>query len=304
MARRLPLLAIAIAYFALSIAYSLATPLNEGPDEIWHYLYVRHIAEGKGLPIQDPRGYGVMMSQHEASQAPLYYLVSGLLTSWIPTTDPVSAFVENPQASIGHPSTIDNKNRFVHPASEDYLFADNPLAQRIARLVSAMFGSLTVWFTGLIALKLRPTNLAFASLAAGLVAFNPQFIFTGATVTNDSSVAFAGSLLLFCIVGLWNDPTSRRWTLALGASVGVAFLTKFSSSAAIPLVGLVLTAIAWRRRDWRLFLTQSAIIVASSHRNLRLVVDSQPDLVRRLSAKRRSRSTRHSAKRHGRRDRL
>ena len=258
--KRLPLLAIAITYFALSIAYSLATPLNEGPDEIWHYLYVRHIAEGKGLPIQDPRGYGVMMSQHEASQAPLYYLVSGLLTSWIRTTNPVSAFVENPQASIGHRSTVDNKNRFVHPASEDYLFADNPLAQRIARLVSAMFGSLTVWFTGLIALKLRPTNLAFASLAAGLVAFNPQFIFTGATVTNDSSVAFAGSLLLFCIVGLWNDPTSRRWTLALGASVGVAFLTKFSSSAAIPLVGLVLAAIAWRRRDWRLFLTQSAII--------------------------------------------
>ncbi len=264
MARSLPLLAIAIAYFALSIAYSLATPLNEGPDEIWHYLYVRHIAEGKGLPIQDPRGYGVMMSQHEASQAPLYYLVSGLLTSWIPTTDPVSAFVENPQASIGHRSTIDNKNRFVHPASEDYLFADNPLAQRIARLVSAMFGSLTVWFTGLIALKLRPTNLAFASLAAGLVAFNPQFIFTGATVTNDSSVAFAGSLLLFCIVGLWNDPTSRRWTLALGTSVGVAFLTKFSSSAAIPLVGLVLVAIAWRRRDWRLFLTHSAIVVTAA----------------------------------------
>ena len=260
MRKRLPLLAIAIAYFALSIAYSLATPLNEGPDEIWHYLYVRHIAEGKGLPIQDPRGYGVMMSQHEASQAPLYYLVSGLLTSWIPTTDPVSAFVENPQAAIGDASKPDNKNRFVHPASEDYLFADNPLAQRVARLVSAMFGSLTVWFTGLIALKLRPRNLAFASLAAGLVAFNPQFIFTGATVSNDSSVAFAGSLLLFCIVGLWNDPTSRRWTLALGASVGVAFLTKFSTSAAIPLVGLVLVAIAWRRRDWRLFLTHSAII--------------------------------------------
>ena len=260
MPRRLPLLAIAITYFALSLSYSLATPLNEGPDEIWHYLYLRHIAEGKGLPIQDPRGWGETISQHEAAQAPVYYLVSGLLTSWIPTTDPVSAFVENPQAAIGDASKPDNKNRFVHPASEDYLFADNPLAQRVARLVSAMFGSLTVWFTGLIALKLRPRNLAFASLAAGLVAFNPQFIFTGATVSNDSSVAFAGSLLLFCIVGLWNDPTSRRWTLALGASVGVAFLTKFSTSAAIPLVGLVLVAIAWRRRDWRLFLTHSAII--------------------------------------------
>ena len=264
MPRHLSLLAIAIIYFALSISYSLATPLNEGPDEIWHYLYVRHIAEGKGLPIQDPRGYGETISQHEASQAPLYYLVSGLLTSWIPTTDPVLAFVENPQASIGDASKVDNKNRFIHPASEDYLFADNPLAQRVARLVSAMFGSLTVWFTGLIALKLRPTNLAFASLAAGLVAFNPQFIFTGATVTNDSSVAFAGSLLLFCIVGLWNDPTSRRWALALGASVGVAFLAKFSSSVAIPLVGLVLTAIAWRRRDWQLFLTHSAIVVTAA----------------------------------------
>ena len=264
MPRRLPLLAIAIIYFALSISYSLATPLNEGPDEIWHYLYLRHIAEGKGLPIQDARGYGETISQHEASQAPLYYLVSGLLTSWIPTTDPVLAFVENPQASIGDASKVDNKNRFIHPVSEDYLFADNPLAQRVARLVSAMFGSLTVWFTGLIALKLRPTNLAFSSLAAGLVAFNPQFIFTGATVTNDSSVAFAGSLLLFCIVGLWNDPTSRRWALALGASVGVAFLAKFSGSVAIPLVGLVLTAIAWRRRDWQLFPTHSAIVITAA----------------------------------------
>ncbi len=290
--RRLPLLAIAITYFALSIAYSLATPLNEGPDEIWHYLYVRHIAEGKGLPIQDPRGYGETISQHEASQAPLYYLVSGLLTSWIRTTDPVSAFVENPQASIGNPSTIDNKNRFVHPASEDYLFADNPLAQRVARLVSAMFGSLTVWFTGLIALKLRPTNLAFASLAAGLVAFNPQFIFTGATVTNDSSVAFAGSLLLFCIVALWKYPTSRRWALALGISVGVAFLTKFSSSVAIPLVGLVLTAIAWRRRDWRLFLTHSAIVVTAAIaisgwwwiRSLIVYSDLAPSALLRLGA--------------------
>ena len=264
MPRRLPLLALAVIYFALSISYSLATPLNEGPDEIWHYLYVRHIAEGKGLPIQDPKGYGVMMSQHEASQAPLYYLVAGLLTSWIPTADAVSAFVENPQASIGNPSTIDNKNRFIHPASEDLLFADNPLAQRIARLVSAVFGSLTVWFTGLIALRLRPTNLAFASLAAGLVAFNPQFIFTGATVTNDSSVAFAGSLLIYCIVALWNDPTSRRWALAVGASVGVAFLTKFSSTAAIPLVGVVLAVISWRRRDLRLFLIHSAIIALAA----------------------------------------
>ena len=292
MARRLPLLALAFTYLALSFSYSLATPLNEGPDEIWHYLYVRHIAEGKGLPMQDPRGYGVMMSQHEASQAPLYYVVAGLLTSWIPTTDPVLAFVENPQASIGDPSTVDNKNRFVHTASEDNLFADNPLAQRVARLVSAIFGSLTVWFTGLIALKLRPANLAFASLAAGLVAFNPQFIFTGATVTNDSSVAFAGSLLLLCIVALWNDPTSRRWSLALGASVGVAFLTKFSSSVAIPLVGLALAAIAWRRRDWRLFLTQSAIIALAAIaisgwwwiRSLILYGDLAPSALLRLGA--------------------
>ena len=191
-------------------------------------------------------------------------MVSGLLTSWIPTTDPVLAFVENPQASVGDASTVDNKNRFIHPPSEGYLFADNSLAQRVARLVSALFGVLTVWFTGLIALKLRPGNRAFASLAAGLVAFNPQFIFTGATVTNDSSVAFAGSLLLYCVVRLWNNPTSRRLALALGASAGVAFLTKFSSIVAIPLIAVVLATIAWRRRDWRFLLSRSAIIALAA----------------------------------------
>ena len=216
--KRLPLLAIAIAYFALSIAYSLATPLNEGPDEIWHYLYVRHIAEGKGLPIQDPtRLWRDDVPTRGGTSAPL-----------LPGVRPSNQLDPHHRSSIGlcresagrHWRRVQNWTIRIAsstPHQKTICFADNPLAQRIARLVSAMFGSLTVWVTGLIALRLRPTNLAFASLAAGLVAFNPQFIFTGATVTNDSSVAFAGSLLLFCIVALWNDPTSRRWALALGS---------------------------------------------------------------------------------------
>ena len=42
------LLAILALYVMLAMLYSVVNPLFEAPDEVWHYEYVRWLAEGKG----------------------------------------------------------------------------------------------------------------------------------------------------------------------------------------------------------------------------------------------------------------
>ncbi|HAJ34988.1 MAG TPA: hypothetical protein DCL15_04785, partial [Chloroflexi bacterium] len=40
------------------LAYSLIVPPFETPDEPFHYGFARHIAQGNGLPVQDPANPG------------------------------------------------------------------------------------------------------------------------------------------------------------------------------------------------------------------------------------------------------
>ena len=67
----------------LGVLYSLITPLFEASDELWHYPFVKRLADGQGLPVQYPDQIGPW--RQEGSQPPLYYALGGLLTSWIDT---------------------------------------------------------------------------------------------------------------------------------------------------------------------------------------------------------------------------
>ena len=61
--------------------------------------------------------------EQEGSQPPLYYLVTGLLTSWIDTDDLPAVRRLNPHATIGIPLARDNKNMVVHAAEPSGLGA-------------------------------------------------------------------------------------------------------------------------------------------------------------------------------------
>jgi hypothetical protein len=43
--------AILVAFVLLSTTYSVVTPIFEAPDELQHYFFVQHLADGEGLPI-------------------------------------------------------------------------------------------------------------------------------------------------------------------------------------------------------------------------------------------------------------
>ena len=46
---------VLLALYALvGSVYSVVTPVMEASDELWHYPVVYHLAQGNGLPVQDP----------------------------------------------------------------------------------------------------------------------------------------------------------------------------------------------------------------------------------------------------------
>ena len=140
----------------LALLYSVTVPLFEGNDESWHYAYVWHIAEGKGLPRQPPEQYPHLARQ-EASQPPLYYLLAAALTRWVPQEDLPALYArENPYPTVLPVVYRDNQNHYVHTDAERFPYRGAALAIRLARLLSVLFGAGTVWGTYRLARKLFP----------------------------------------------------------------------------------------------------------------------------------------------------
>lgn len=46
---------ILIGFLILGDLYSTVNPMFETPDEIQHYFQLKHIADGKGLPVVRPQ---------------------------------------------------------------------------------------------------------------------------------------------------------------------------------------------------------------------------------------------------------
>ena len=103
---------ITLLFVILGVVYSLATPIFEASDELWHYPVVKHIADGRGLPVQRP---GVEAPwQQEGSQPPGYYALAALVTAWIDTDDLSEVRWLNPMANTGQ-STGCGQQEHGHP---------------------------------------------------------------------------------------------------------------------------------------------------------------------------------------------
>ncbi len=256
--RHLGIVALLTVYLALASTYNFVTPLFEAPDEIWHYLYVRHLASGKGLPIQVETGSS-LLDQQEAAQPPLYYALAALVTTSAPRGELSSIAVENPSGSVGDPTTDGNKNHFVHGLSQAFPWRGEVWTVHLARATSTALGALTVALTYLTGLELGlPLGVALAGAAA--VALNPQFLFMSAAVDNDVAVAAAGALLLWCVVRQLRRPLSHRRSAMHGVVAGLALLAKPLALGGVGLVCLALGIAAWRARESiRSFVVHSVI---------------------------------------------
>ncbi len=240
---------IVLIFVVLGTLYSVVTPLFETPDEVWHHLYIKHFADGRGLPVYE-EGVTFPMRQ-EASQPPLYYLLNGWATAWIDTSDVETVIQYNPHAAIGTPSAWANRNVTSHTPYENFPYRGTVLAAHLGRFLSVLMGAGVVVCTYAIARRLFPHPGWLAPAAAALNALIPQFIFIHASINNDVLTTLLAALSLWLLVCIAQDGVSVGRLCTLGAVLGLAALSKLNGLVLVPLSAVVLFALARKRgRTW------------------------------------------------------
>jgi len=230
----------------------------EAPDELHHYFYVKHLADGNPLPVQDPNREALWAQ--EGSQPPLYYALGAAVTSWVDTSDALSLLWPNQHANLGNPLQPGNKNRVVHTEREAWPYQGMVLAVHLVRWLSVLMGAVTVYLTYRLAGDLLPGRPGMPLAAAAVVASIPQFAFISGAVTNDNLIILLSTLALWLLLRVLRGQARQLTFIALGLTLGCAALTKLSGAGLLPLAGFILAVHALRERSWRTFLREGAII--------------------------------------------
>jgi hypothetical protein len=286
--RALKPLAILLGVFVmLALFYSVSIPLFEGPDEDDHFRYAKFIADHRALPVQlfEPGGGS---AGHQGWQPPLYYSLAALVIAPIDKSDHEQRLWRNYAVTfVGDPACC-GRNIYYHTAAEQFPYTRTTLAVHLARLISILFGAVTVAASfeitktvlsasqraigiakhtctcGNRRCKCPVRNERLAIAAAAIVAFNPSFLFASALVSNDAMLAAISSLVLLMWVRLLagQSAPAARSAAILGVLIGLGVLTKTTALGLIPFSMLVLILVAWRQCDVRGAIVGSAAMLA------------------------------------------
>jgi hypothetical protein len=255
----MPLRWLLIAFVLLALIYNYAVPIWESPDEWNHFGMAQFINMTGQLPVQivgQPRPYGY---GQEGSQPPLYYAIAAVLIAPFDRSD-YDERTANPHAIIGDPGEIGNKNFMLHDQIYPPRLSGTELAARVVRLFSTLLGAVTVAAVYFSARVLVPDRASVALLAAGLTAFNPQFVFIAASVNNDNLVTALNSLAIWQMLVMLRDGFDTRRSLIIGLLVALASLSKLSGLVLLPVLGLAALWVLYRSRDWRGFITFCGLV--------------------------------------------
>jgi 4-amino-4-deoxy-L-arabinose transferase-like glycosyltransferase len=261
-----PLLIVLLAYLALAVAYSLASPIYEPTDEVRHFRYVRHILVYRELPVQSADG-----PRAQSHHPPLYYVLGALASWWVDVeqdvyyTPPTNPHWDNRHWEVSD----DNKNQYLHGADEAFPFHGVTLAVYVVRWMTVLIGAGVVCITYFIGREISPAQPAVAAGAAALVAFTPQFIYLSGAINNDIAAALAGAAVLWACVRLVRRGPSWRADVMMGVLYGLALLTKFNLLVLLALIELAYVLAVWRSRSdersqtrpWRVFLRGNLIVL-------------------------------------------
>lgn len=241
------------AFILSGLLYAWASPLFEVSDELWHYPMVKTLADGNGLPVQDPANVGLW--RQEGSQPPLYYLLMAFVTRPINTDDLPELRRLNLQADVGLVTEDGNNNMLIHRLDEGARWTGAALATRLIRWLSVLLAAAGVYATYRFVLTLWPGRGYMPALAAAaFVGFNPMFGFISASVNNDTLTNALSALILWRLAA-WvrKPPATLGWQqVVLGLLLGAGALSKQSALGLIGLAGLVVlysglrSPIRWR----------------------------------------------------------
>ncbi len=241
---RRALLFLVIAHALLATAYSLSVPLGEAPDEADHWAYVSFLARERRLP----QGPTLTQSKHP----PFYHATAALIAAVaVPdfgSLDTRLFLRANPDVSFSPEEVAQGThayNSFIHTTYEDWPWRPGPLAFHLARLWSVVLSTLTVWATYHVVRLSAPGRPAIALLAAGVLAFLPEFAFIGSVVNNDTAAALFGTLALWGGLAIYRHEGRWRAGWWTPLALGLGLWAKVSTLALWPVVGLALLLGWW-----------------------------------------------------------
>lgn len=220
-------------FLFLALLYNCVVPLGEGPDEAGHFAYLLFLAKEGRLPLQSSTASDVPGEGH---QPPLAYLLLMPTVKWLPRSEQQVSLRANP-----HFVWQGGKegSAFLRSSREYWPWEGYTLAWHLARFCTTLLGLLTlIGLWGIAKRFFGDENRAF--LTVSLIAFQPQFIFTMALVTNDALLSTLSTILFgLCLAGEKEKITTYhyfRWAISLGIVFGLALLTKQSAFLLGPLV--------------------------------------------------------------------
>ena len=268
--RRWALPAVLLLYVLLGTAWSFVVPLGEGPDEPAHFQYALFLLREGRLPVQgvEPASSDVPGEGH---QPPLAYVLMQPWVGWLPPDQRVTELYANP---LFRWNGGEQANAYLHGVRDRPPYRGTILAWHLARLWSVALGVASIAVVAATVRQLWPALPSVALGAAALVAFNPQWIFHHALVSNDPPLILLSSVLIYLSVRAaqrtppaesaelhWWDRGVWRLPLACGATLGLMLVTKQSALAFVPLplLGLFLG-----RRSLRSFGRDAVVVLGTA----------------------------------------
>jgi len=212
---------VAAAALAIRIAFAWVLPAFQAPDEEAHFRYVVFLGEQRALPIQPERSIALFADpMHQAYQPPLAY----------------AAFV---------------------PVERAFAAAPPRVRLLAVRFQNALYGAMTVWIGGLVAMRLTRRGDPRRLLTTIALAFLPGFVAVGAAANNDSLANLLAAALWLALI-----PTAGREASAWrsGLLLGAACLAKLSGLVLAPL--LLVVPLLRNRSDLRGALRFAAIALS------------------------------------------
>jgi 4-amino-4-deoxy-L-arabinose transferase-like glycosyltransferase len=252
---RTALLILLVLRLVLSLAYSSFNPLGEAPDEADHYAYAAYIGTEGRLPSEP--------TMTQAKHPPLYHLLAAAVAAPVTRMD-FSFLRANPDVSVlPGPPVGTGPNFFVHTRLEDWPWQGGALAMHLGRLVSVLAGLILTAATYALGRQVWPARPAVALTGAAFVAFLPESLFISGAMSNDMLAAALSVLALWASLAGTTDgvvadddhafldlhanaarrivkKTAVWWAVLAGIFLGLSFLTKVSTVALWPIVGLAM----------------------------------------------------------------
>jgi hypothetical protein len=213
---------ILAARLLLGFAYSTLNPLGEAPDEADHYAYAAYIGNEGRLP----QGSEMTQSKHP----PLYHILAAGLAKTVGVEMDLSFLRANPDVGVGPDAQA--PNFFVHTRLESWPWRDGVLAMYLARLVSVIAGVILTAATYALGRAIWPVWYAGPLAAAAFVAFLPESLFIGGSMSNDMLAAAGSALALWLALRV----RGAGGAILAGLTMGLAFLAKASTAGLWPVV--------------------------------------------------------------------